>query len=336
MNKAEEPSKPRDPQHHPFSRLTPDFIMDAVESLGYQCDCRIYALNSYENRVYQVGIEDAEPLIAKFYRPERWSNEQIEEEHQFGFELLEHELPIVAPIADESGKSLFTYEGFRFALYLRRGGHAPEFDNLENLLIMGRLLGRMHAIGSRVPFQYRPRLDIETFGTASIELVADGFIPPEYKANYLALTTDLLQGVQSAMSNSSRYIRTHGDCHAGNILWRNDIPNMVDLDDARMAPAVQDIWMMLSGDRNRQLAQLAEVVDGYNEFFDFDPRELLMIEALRSLRIVHHTAWLANRSDDPAFSVAFPWFNSARYWGEHILELREQIAALNEPPLAVF
>ncbi len=321
---------------HPFATLTPGFIMDAIESQGYLCDCRTLALNSYENRVYQIGIEEGEPLIAKFYRPGRWSDDQIREEHHFCFELADHELPIVAPLTNADGASLFHYGDFRFALYPRRGGHAPEFDNLDNLLIMGRLLGRLHSIGATHPFVHRPRLDLQSFGHASVALISEGFIPAEYRANYDALSRDLLQAIDAAMNDTEvRYIRTHGDCHAGNILWRDDIPHLVDLDDARMAPAIQDLWMMLSGDRARQTAQLAEIVEGYSEFFDFQPRELRLIEALRSLRILHFSAWLARRWNDPTFPHHFSWFNTPRYWGDHILELREQIAALNEPPLQI-
>jgi len=326
-----------DTNRHPFETLTPSFIMDAIESRGYLCDCRTFALNSYENRVYQVGIEDGPPLIAKFYRPERWSDAQIAEEHRFCLELAEHELPVVAPLTDDDGKSLFRFGGFRFALYPRQGGHAPEFDNLDNLLIMGRLLGRLHAVGATRPFDHRPRLDIESFGRQSVALIGDSFIPAEYRANYAALTTDLLQGIEAIFGDvrSIPFIRCHGDCHAGNILWRDGAPHLVDLDDARLAPAVQDIWMMLSGDRARQTAQLAEIVEGYDEFHTFAPRQLRLVEALRSLRIVHHTAWLARRWSDPTFPRHFPWFNTARYWDEHILHIREQIAALNEPPLQV-
>lgn len=322
---------------HPFEALTPDFIMDALESLGYVCDCRIFPLNSFENRVYQVGIEDESPLIAKFYRPERWSDAQIVEEHRFAWALRENDLPVVAPLSDEQDESLFHYGGFRFALYPRQGGRAPEFDNLDNLLIMGRLLGRLHALGAARPFEYRPRLDIESFGRASIDLVSERFIPSEHKTNYDILAHDLLQGIEAifAQAGGIEFIRVHGDCHAGNILWRNDAPHLVDLDDARMAPAVQDIWMMLSGDRVRQSAQIAEIVEGYDEFYSFNPRELSLIEALRSLRILNYTAWLGRRWGDPTFPRHFPWFNTPRYWDEHILQIREQIAALREPPLEV-
>lgn len=319
---------------HPFQDLTPDFVMDAVESRGYRCDCRNLALNSYENRVYQVGIEEEAPLIVKLYRPGRWTDEQIREEHRFCLELGEHDLPVVAPLTAEDGETLFSHRGFRFTLYPRQGGHAPEFDNLDNLRIMGRLLGRLHAVGEVRPFRHRPRLDLQTFGAASAELIAASFVPPEFAANYRALTDDLLQGIDETFAAvEPRFIRVHGDCHVGNVLWRGDAPHLVDLDDARMAPAVQDLWLMFSGERSRQTAQLEALLEGYSAFRRFDPRELRLVEALRALRILHFSAWLARRWDDPAFPVSFPWFNTPRYWNEHILELREQIAALREPPL---
>ncbi|WP_221251308.1 serine/threonine protein kinase [Desulfuromonas versatilis] len=321
---------------HPFQSLTPSFVMDAVESRGYRCDHRVFALNSYENRVFQVGVEESAPLIAKFYRPGRWSDEQIVEEHRFCFELVERELPVVAPLAGAEGESLFHFGGFRFALFPRQGGHAPEFDNLDNLLILGRTLGRLHAFGATRPFAHRPRLDCQSFGHASVELISERFILPEYQANYDALTRDLLQALDELLDDGRiSFLRTHGDCHAGNVLWRDGAPHFVDFDDARMAPAIQDLWMMLSGERSRQCAQLAEIVEGYDEFYDFRPSELRLVEALRALRILHHSAWLARRWDDPAFPHHFPWFNTVRYWGEHILQLREQLAALNEPPLNI-
>ena len=320
---------------HPFQTLTPSFIMDAVESQGYRCDCRTSALNSYENRVYQVGIDEGQPLIAKFYRPGRWSDEQIGEEHQFCFELAEHELSVVAPCRNQGGESLFHFQGFRFALYPRQGGHAPEFDNDGNLLILGRMLGRIHAIGAIRPFEHRPTLDSDSFGHKSVELINERFIPAEYRASYLAVTGQLLQAIDEIISATPqvRYIRSHGDCHAGNILWREGAPHFVDFDDARMAPAVQDLWMMLSGERPRQLVQLAELIKGYREFCDFHPRELWLVEALRALRMLHYSAWLGSRWEDPTFPRTFPWFNTVNYWGEHILQLREQLAVLEEPPL---
>jgi Ser/Thr protein kinase RdoA (MazF antagonist) len=320
---------------HPFQTLTPGFIMDAVESRGFRCDCRTLALNSYENRVYQVGIDEASPLIAKFYRPGRWSDAQIIDEHRFCLELAEHELPVVAPWTDGAGESLFHYGGFRFALYPRQGGHAPEFDNLDNLRILGRMLGRIHRIGAVKPFLHRPTLDCRSFGHESVALISERFIPDEYRASYTAVTGQLLEAIDASFVEAGpvRCIRVHGDCHAGNILWRDAAPHFVDFDDARMAPAVQDLWMMLSGERPRQTAQLDSLIEGYREFYDFQPSELRLVEPLRALRMLHYSAWLARRWEDPIFPLTFPWFNTVRYWGEQILQLREQLAALAEPPL---
>jgi Ser/Thr protein kinase RdoA (MazF antagonist) len=321
---------------HPFSVLTPSYIMDAVESQGYVCDGRISALNSYENRVYQVGIEDQDvPLIAKFYRPNRWSSEQILEEHQFSLALSDYELPVVAPLLNSNGLSLLHYEKFQFALFERKGGHGPELDDLDNLFTMGRLLGRIHALGAVEEYQHRPFITPKTFGHESVAFVSENFIPKALKGAYDSLTKDLLILIDAAFVNTHdvNYIRVHGDCHGGNLLWRNDAPNIVDFDDSRMAPAIQDIWMLLSGDRDRQRLQLSEVVEGYNEFYDFKPQELALIEPLRTLRMMNYAAWLARRWQDPAFPHSFPWFNTERYWGEHILELREQLSALNEHPM---
>ncbi len=322
---------------HPFQSLTPGLIMDAVEQQGFFCDRRIFALNSYENRVYQVGVDDGPPLIAKFYRPDRWSEQQILEEHNFCFELAQHELPVVAPLKNPDGVSLLQYDKFYFALYPRQGGHAPEFDNLGNLKILGRLLGRIHATGAVKSFVHRPALDRQSFGTNSVRLIEERFIPDEYRASYCAVTGQLLEAIDAIFAETGpvRNIRTHGDCHAGNILWRDNAPHFVDFDDARTAPAVQDIWMMFSGDRPRQLAQLDSLLEGYREFNDFDPRELRLIEPLRTLRMLHYSAWLARRWQDPVFPHTFFWFNTTRYWGEHILELREQLAALAEPALEI-
>ncbi|SHJ85718.1 Ser/Thr protein kinase RdoA involved in Cpx stress response, MazF antagonist [Malonomonas rubra DSM 5091] len=322
---------------HPFDRLTPSFIMDAIETQGFYCDCRIFALNSYENRVYQVGIEDGEPLIAKFYRPERWTDEQIREEHLFTRELAEQELPVVAPWCSDSGASLFAYDGFRFGLYPRKGGHAPELDNLDHLKVLGRLLARIHLIGARTPFFERPKLDSQSFGHRNVELICENFIPADYRESYQSLTRDLLQIIDERFAQFSdvRFIRTHGDCHSGNMLWREDAPNFVDFDDARMAPAIQDLWMLLSGEEEQQRRQMEKILEGYHEFNDFDFRELQLIEVLRTLRIINYSAWLATRWDDPAFPRTFPWFGTLQYWGEHILELREQMAALMEPALSL-
>ncbi|MBV1788438.1 serine/threonine protein kinase [Marinobacterium sp. D7] len=324
----------------PFYQLMPDTVIDAVESQGYLSDGRILALNSYENRVYQVGIEEAQPLIAKFYRPLRWSDEQILEEHAFCFEMAEQELPVVAPLRDAEGNSLFRFPAngseYRFALYPRHGGRAPELSDPEHLYRLGHTLGRIHLIGAVRDFEHRPRLDIQSYGHDSVELIARDFIPASLRQAYVSLTADLLREVEAAFRQAGnvRYIRAHGDCHGGNILWRDDTPNFVDFDDARMAPAIQDLWMLLTGDdRNELQLQLNEIVEGYNEFAEFDPRELHLVEPLRCLRMLHYSAWLARRWDDPAFPRNFSWFNTERYWGEHLLQLREQFAKLREPVL---
>ncbi len=320
---------------HPFEKLTPDFIMNAVESQGFHCDCRILTLNSYENRVYQVGIEEREPLIVKFYRPERWTKSQILEEHEFTRELASHELPVVAPLRNAAGETLHKYRGFLFSLSPRKGGHSPELDNLEHLLVIGRLLGRIHLIGAGRPFRKRPKLDSHSYGHECVAYITESFIPNEYRESYQSLTRDLLQQIDErfAQMTTITHIRVHGDCHNGNMLWRDDAPNFVDFDDARMAPAIQDLWMLLSGPENQQRRQLGKIMDGYCQFYDFSPAELQLIEPLRTLRMLHYSAWLARRWEDPAFPRTFPWFNSMQYWGEHILELREQLSALQEPPL---
>jgi len=322
---------------HPFENLTPSFIQDAIESLGYLCDGRVFGLNSYENRVYQIGIEESEPLIAKFYRPARWSRAQILEEHSFCFELQDQELPVVAPL-QLNNESLFEYGDFMFALFPRKGGHAPELDNLDNLFILGRMLGRIHRIGAAEPFKHRPTIDLQSYGHDSVKLISEQFIPGELKTAYDTLAQDLLNRMEQIWQESEPQdlIRVHGDCHIGNMLWRDNAPHFVDFDDARMAPAIQDIWMLLSGDRDSQQAQLLEIIEGYNEFGEFNPAQLKLAETLRTLRIMNYAAWLARRWEDPAFPHNFPWFNTVRYWSDHILELREQLAALQEPPLQLF
>lgn len=321
---------------HPFDRLIPDVILDAVESVGFRVDGRFIALNSYENRVYQVGLDDAEPIVVKFYRPGRWQAQQIQEEHDFSHELAAQELPIVAPLRisiEGKAASLFEYAGFRFSISPRQGGHPPELDNPDHLLILGRLLGRIHRIGALKPFRYRESLELDK-PERSRELILSDFIPQDLRAAYDSITRDLIERMNRQF-RAVQYdsIRLHGDCHPGNILWRNDNPHLVDLDDAIMGPAIQDIWMLLSGERLDKLAQLIEIADGYNEFYDFPRQQLQLVEALRSYRIINYAAWLASRWDDPAFPMHFPWFNTTRYWSEHILELREQQAAMEEEPL---
>ncbi len=326
-------------QSHPYNDLKPETVIDAVESLGILSDARIFPLNSYENRVYQVGVEEDTPIIAKFYRPYRWSEASILEEHQFSWELFNHELPVVPPIKSEQDKTLHEYNGFQFSIFKRQGGHAPELDNLDSLFLIGRYLGRMHAIGAQTRFQHRPDITVDEWGVSSREfLLSHDFIPRELKIAYETLSQDLISRVSAIWHRlpDLNTFRVHGDCHGGNMLWRNDLPHFVDFDDCRNGPAIQDIWLLLSGDRHQKTAQLSEIVEGYNEFFDFEPSQLILVEALRTLRIMNYSAWLAKRWDDPAFPHHFPWFNTERYWAEHILELREQLAALDEEPLRLF
>jgi Ser/Thr protein kinase RdoA (MazF antagonist) len=321
---------------HPYDTLTPDLVIDAVESVGYLSDARLLALNSYENRVYQVGLEEAEPIIVKFYRPGRWTREQIDEEHQFSQELVEADISVVAPLIDDDGHSLHEHEGFLFALFPRRGGYPPELDNLDNLFILGRTLGRIHAVGRASRFKHRIDISVTRMMSENIAfLLAEAFIPQSLIVAYSTLAQDLEKAVQVIYSEvqAGDLIRVHGDCHVGNILWRDDTAHFVDLDDCAMAPAVQDIWMFFSGERHRRQQQLAEVIEGYSEFCDFEPRQLRWLEALRTMRIVNYAAWLARRWEDPAFPRSFTWFNTERYWADHILELREQLAALQEEPL---
>lgn len=320
---------------HPYDQLTPDAVIAAVESAGFPCDARLLALNSYENRVYQVGIEDGEPLVAKFYRPGRWSDAQLQEEHDFAADLAAAELPVVAPLRNVAGRSLHHHAGIAFALFPRRGGYPPELDNPDHLLILGRTLGRMHRVGAAQPFNERPAMDLCRTLDESRTTVLEGFLPDELRPAYSTLLDDIAREIApiARQIGAGDCIRVHGDCHSGNILWRDDTPHFVDLDDCLQAPAIQDLWMFLSGERHEQEAQLGEVIAGYEEFADFAPRQLAWIEALRTVRIVRYAAWLARRWDDPAFPRAFTWFNTARYWSNHILELREQFARLREPPL---
>ena len=320
---------------HPYDQLTPDMIIDAVESAGYLSDARLLALNSYENRVYQVGIEDSTPLIAKFYRPERWSEAQILEEHRFSLELQDAEISVVAPMVNNQGATLHTFEGFQFALFVRRGGYPPELDNLDNMLVLGRTLGRIHSVGRAAQFTVRHSMSVQRMLSDSRKLLLEHFIPRDLAPAYESLTADLEQQVRSVFSEvqPEDFIRIHGDCHVGNILWRDNTAHFVDFDDCCAAPAMQDLWMFLNGERHDRQLQLSELVEGYSEFCDFDPRQIRWIETLRTLRLIHYAAWLGRRWEDPAFPRSFTWFNTERYWADHILELREQMSALQEEPL---
>ena len=321
-------------QTTPYYRLDPDTVLQAVESTGLLTDGRQLALNSYENRVYQVGIEEEQPVVVKFYRPGRWSDEQIREEHAFSLELAQAEIPLVAPTVID-GETLFHHDGFRFTVFRRQGGHAPELEDRDTRLWLGRFIGRIHAVGLSRSFDYRPALTPETYGDESIRtLIEDRWIPAHLDNAFESLANDLMMQVRHAWDRAGSFqrIRLHGDLHLGNLLWR-DGPFFVDLDDCRSGPAMQDLWMLLSGDRHEMEKQLSDVLEGYTQFCTFDRRELHLTEALRSLRMLHHAAWLARRWEDPAFPAAFPWFDSARYWEDLVLGLREQLSALQEHPL---
>jgi Ser/Thr protein kinase RdoA (MazF antagonist) len=324
-------------QTQPFSELTPDIVLDALDSIGFNGDGRLLALNSYENRVYQAGTETGPPLIAKFYRPERWTDTEILEEHAFVATLAEREIPVV-PALEINSSTLHTFSGFRFSVFPRHGGHAPELDHRDTLEWMGRFIGRIHAIGALEPYRYRPTLDIERFGIEPSEfLLAHDFIPSELAEVYRGVVEQALDGVRRCYdrAGSVKNIRLHGDCHVGNVLWTDDGPHFVDFDDSRMGPAIQDLWMLLSGERADMARQFSDLMAGYEDFSDISPREVHLVEALRTLRLIHYAAWIARRWDDPAFTAAFPWFNTQRYWQDRILELREQIALMNEPPLLI-
>ena len=320
---------------HPYSALTPDVVLDALDAIGIRGDGRLLSLNSYENRVYQVWREDDAPVVAKFYRPGRWSDAQITEEHTFVAELAASEVPVVAPLAFD-GVTLHERMGFRIAVYPRRGGRAPELDVPATLTWIGRFLGRLHATGAAGRFIHRPALTARSFGTEPREwLLANARIPVELHEVYAGVSAQALDGVARAhaRAGSVATLRLHGDCHGGNVLWTDAGPHFVDFDDARTGPAIQDLWMLLSGERASMERQLGDVLEGYEQFRDFDRRELHLLEAMRTLRLIHYAAWIAQRWEDPAFPAAFPWFGTQRYWQDRILELREQVALLDEPPL---
>lgn len=325
-----------DQQLTPYYRLDPEALIRVIESTGLLCDGRLTALNSYENRVYQVGIEDALPLVAKVYRPGRWSNEQILEEHAFALELADADIPLIPPMVI-NGQTLHEHDGFRFALFERRGGHAPELDQKETRLWLGRFLGRIHAVGAEKPFKSRPELTIQSFGHDSVATLLQGqWLPPHLETAFSSLAADLMTSIEASFERAGRFskIRLHGDCHPGNILWR-DGPLFVDLDDCRSGPAVQDLWMLLSGETYEMAEQMKDVLEGYKQFHHFNMRELNLVEALRTLRMLHHAAWLARRWQDPAFPIAFPWFGEPRYWEDLVLSLREQLGRMQEEPLQI-
>ena len=323
----------------PYRSLSPATLLDAIDAVGFRTDGSVTPLNSYENRVYQFGVEDGEPVIAKFYRPGRWTDAAILEEHRFVDELRDAELPCVAPIGRD-GVTLFRHAGFRYAVFPRQAGRPPNVEDPAVLRVLGHALGRMHAVGAATPFAHRQRLNVAEFGTRAVEfLSASTFIDFELMAAYEAVATQLIERIEPVMATATG-IRIHGDCHLGNLLWRDDerapmgaIPNFVDFDDTMTGPPIQDLWMLLAGEADERARQLRELVSAYEAFHDFDVRATRLIEPLRTLRMLHHAAWIGRRWTDPAFPAAFPGFDETRYWSAHILSLKEQLAALDEPPI---
>jgi Ser/Thr protein kinase RdoA (MazF antagonist) len=318
-----------------YTSLQPEHILEALEGLSFRCDGRFLALNSYENRVYQVGIEEDRPIVAKFYRPGRWSDDAILEEHEFAQQLADAEIPLVAPMIC-GGNTLHHSGPFRFSVYPCHGGRAPDLDNLDLQRQLGRLLARIHLVGDTADFTHRPAVDIESYGYDSCNyLLEQDFIPGELLPAYESIVDHVLNAVEQCYERAGAVhnLRIHADFHPGNVLAASERLHIVDLDDTRTGPAVQDLWMFLSGDQDEQLPQLEALLSGYQEFRRFDARELHLIEALRSMRIMHYAAWIARRWEDPAFKIAFPWFDSHRYWEDHVLSLREQVALMHEPAL---
>jgi len=329
------------PAAAPFADLTPDAVLNAIDATGLVTSGTLLALNSYENRVFQVGVDDAAHrfVVAKFYRPARWTNAQILEEHAFTQELADAEVPAVPPLSI-GGRTLHERAGYRFAVYPRRGGRAPELEDRNVREWLGRFIGRIHAVGLAGRFTHRPALDVASFGDEPRGYVLDSrWLPHELRGVYAGVSAQAIDEVRRCWdrAGAARPIRLHGDVHVGNVLWTDSGaqpgPHFVDFDDARTGPAAQDLWMLLSGSREERQAQLADLLAGYEDFAEFDRRELMLVEALRTLRLIHYSAWIARRWDDPAFPAAFPWFDTPRYWEQKILELREQVAAMQEPAL---
>jgi Ser/Thr protein kinase RdoA (MazF antagonist) len=349
---------PHTDSRHPFETLTPDVVMDALASVGLYGDGRLMALSSYENRVYQLQLEDQRKVVAKFYRPERWSDSQIEEEHTFALELMAAEVPVIGPLTLQE-RTLHHFGGFAFSVSPQRGGRPPELDDDEVLEWIGRFLARIHTVGAMRPFISRPALSLNTFAQEPMQwLLSHDKVPLDVQslwqktcqsaidliAGYASLTSDMgTFDSKNTSGQSIQQLRLHGDCHPGNILWTpSDAPassgpgpHFVDLDDARTGPAVQDFWMLLSGDRAQRTRQLSCLVDGYEQFRSFDRRELTLIEPLRTLRLIHYSAWLARRWDDPTFPINFPWFGSSDYWKGQVQMLQDQIEVMQEEPLMV-
>lgn len=314
-----------------FSELSPDLILDACQHYGFYAESGLLALNSYENRVYQFKADDGERYVVKFYRPQRWSAAQILEEHQFAFELLDAEIPVVAPLKVD-GESLLPFMGYQFAIFPSRGGRALEADDDEQLCQLGRFLGQLHQLGSARPFLARPTLSVQEFISDSHQfLISSGHLSPHIAQQLSPLLLELEQLCHQQFQ-PTQLIRTHGDCHLGNLFF-NQQPFFVDLDDCRQAPAMQDLWMMLGGEASEQRYKLELLLEEYQQFCDFDFSQLQLIESLRTMRMVHYMAWLARRWSDPAFPLHFPWFNTDAYWQQQLVVLQNQSLRMQQPPL---
>lgn len=318
----------------PYANLAPELILQALEHAGLEPTGSLLALNSYENRVYQAELEDRQFVVVKFYRPQRWSDAAILEEHRFALELAEQEIPVITPMTFD-GQTLLEFGGYRYAVYPRRGGRWPDLDNKDNLRLLGRLLGRIHRVGRSKRFSHREQLTVQNRGRDALAfLQQSALLPAELKHNFVAAVEPLLDTIEHQFEAvGATSLRLHGDCHPGNILWTPDGPHFVDLDDCCSGPAMQDLWMLLSGTQDEMAAQLLVLLEGYETFSVFDYAEIRLIEPLRGLRLIHYCAWLARRWHDPAFPHHFPWFNTPRYWEEQIVTFREQLERCDLPPI---
>lgn len=315
-----------------FQTLHPDTIMDALFEQGIRVDSGLTPLNSYENRVYQFQDEDRQRFVVKFYRPERWSVDQILEEHQFAVELLEDEVPVAAPLAF-NGQTLLSHQGFHYAIFPSVGGRQFEADNIDQMEAVGRYLGRLHQTGRKQPFTCRPTIGLDEYLVEPRQLFEHArLIPSAQKAAFLKATDTLIAAVTERWPTNFDSLRLHGDCHAGNILWREG-PLFVDLDDSRNGPAIQDLWMLLNGDKAEQRMQLETIIEAYEEVSEFETSEIELIEPLRAMRLVYYLAWLMRRWDDPAFPKNFPWLTGEDYWRGQTTTFLEQVKVLQEPPL---
>lgn len=320
------------PEFH-FSHLTPDLLINAIESIGIYPASGLLPLNSYENRVYQFQDDNRKRWVVKFYRPERWDNEQILEEHNFTLALEEAGIAVAAPLV-QAGTSLFEYLGYRFSLFPSVGGRTFEIDDLDQLEQVARTLGQIHQLSQTRPFKHRPEIGLDEYLFTPRKVLENQCLIPDSLSNTFFSDLDLLiQKTQSGWQQATPIIALHGDCHPSNILW-DEQPIFVDWDDARNGPAIQDLWLLLHGSLADQRLQLDILIEGYECFATFPYQQLQLIEPLRSLRMVHYMAWLAKRWQDPAFPRAFPWFAEAKYWENQILGMKEQLAALDAPKLS--